>query len=167
MKATKKILFKLRKVLKSYFFKEIKYLVLAFLFLLNMSACSLLEKKPIQIDEIEEVEEFSSSLTTLLVDRQFLKNEILHIHAGTPSIQRIISESDIFWKEGKLKRASTTLERALRISKNEGSVYLRLAHIRMEEKKPDESRAFASRGLLIDDLSSWERVLMNIYLNAE
>ena len=64
---------------------------------------------------------------------------------------------------GNLKKANSELERALRISKNESSVFLRLAHIRLEQGLNTESGSFAARGLLISDVSSWERLLLNVY----
>jgi hypothetical protein len=40
---------------------------------------------------------------------------------------------------------------------------LRLAHIRLEQGLNLESGSFAARGLLISDVSSWERLLLNVY----
>lgn len=110
-----------------------------------------------------ELDLFSSSVDKLLTNEDFLKSEILKINASKPSIQRILNESDSFWIQGDLKRANSELERALRISKNESSVFLRLAHIRLEQDLWVESGSFAARGLLISDVSSWERLLLNVY----
>jgi len=61
-------------------------------------------------------------------------------------------------------KANSGLERALRISKNESSVFLRLAHIRLEQGLEIESSSFAARGLLINNVSSWERLLLNVHV---
>jgi len=100
----------------------------------------------------------------LLTNKNFLKSEILKINASKPSIQRILNESDSYWIEGNFLKANSGLERALRISKNESSVFLRLAHIRLEQGLEIESSSFAARGLLISNVSSWERLLLNVYV---
>ena len=120
--------------------------------------------KPVKTSSSKiELDLFSSSVDQLLTNEDFLKSEILKINASKPSIQRILNESDSFWIQGNLKRANSELERALRISKNESSVFLRLAHIRLEQGLVVESGSFAARGLLIGDMSSWERLLLNVY----
>tara|TARA_B100000579_G_scaffold419834_1_gene418868 strand:- start:2999 stop:3364 length:366 start_codon:yes stop_codon:yes gene_type:complete len=110
------------------------------------------------------VSEFSSSVEMLISDNNFLEDEILKINAKNPSVQRIIVNSDLYLKEGKLIQANSELERALRITKKEGAIYLRLAHLRLIQGLPDESKSFASRALLIKEISSWERLLLNAYL---
>ena len=62
-----------------------------------------------------------------------------------------------------LKQASSTLERGLRIAKDESALYLRLAHLRLEQGLAKESSAFAERGLLNKGASSWELLLLKIY----
>jgi len=64
----------------------------------------------------------------------------------------------------KYIEANSELERALRITKNDGALYLRLAHIRYKQGLLQESESFASKGLLLRDISSWERLLLNVYL---
>ncbi len=135
------------------------FLVLSFLF----SCASNNSKSYVSSDSIS-VSEFSSSVELLVSDTNFLEDEILKINAKNPSVQRILVNSDAYLKEGKLIQANSELERALRITKKEGAIYLRLAHLRHMQGLLDESKSFASRALLIKDISSWERLLLNVYL---
>ena len=112
------------------------------------------------------VEEFSSSVELLVSDINFLEDEIFKINAKNPSVQRILVNSDAYLKAGKLIQANSELERALRITKKEGAIYLRLAHLRLVQGLLDESKSFASRALLINEISSWERLLLNVYLKS-
>ena len=91
------------------------------------------------------------------------RNRILKVNAKRPSIQRILSEADSLWLKGDIVKANFELERGLRISKDESALYLRLAHIRLEQGLVKESTAFASRGLLNKGASAWEVLLLNIY----
>ena len=142
--------------------KKIK-LISLFLTIILLYSCTS-TSKPVKTSSSKiELDLFSSSVDQLLTNKDFLKSEILKINASKPSIQRILNESDSFWIQGNLKRANSELERALRISKNESSVFLRLAHIRLEQGLVVESGSFAARGLLIGDMSSWERLLLNVY----
>ena len=142
--------------------KKIK-LISLFLTIILLCSCAS-TSKPVKTSSSKiELDLFSSSVDQLLTNEDFLKSEILKINASKPSIQRILNESDSFWIQGNLKRANSELERALRISKNESSVFLRLAHIRLEQGLVVESGSFAARGLLIGDVSSWERLLLNVY----
>jgi hypothetical protein len=142
--------------------KKIK-LISLFLAIILLSSCTSTSKSVKTSGSKIELDLFSSSVDQLLTNEDFLKSEILKINASKPSIQRILNESDSFWIQGDLKRANSELERALRISKNESSVFLRLAHIRLEQGLWVESGSFAARGLLIGDVSSWERLLLNVY----
>ena len=112
------------------------------------------------------VEEFSSSVELLVSDINFLEDEIFKINAKNPSVKRILVNSDAYLKAGKLVQANSELERALRITKKEGAIYLRLAHLRLIQGLLDESKSFASRALLINEISSWERLLLNVYLKS-
>ena len=112
------------------------------------------------------VEEFSSSVELLVSDINFLEDEIFKINAKNPSVQRILVNSDAYLKAGKLLQANSELERALRITKKEGAIYLRLAHLRLIQGLLGESKSFASRALLINEISSWERLLLNVYLKS-
>ena len=110
-----------------------------------------------------EVEKFSSSVKSLSTDLEFLKKETLKVNANKPSIQRILIEADNLWMKKDLKKASSALERGLRIAKDESALYLRLAHLRLEQGLIKESSAFAERGLLNKNASSWELLLLKIY----
>ena len=48
--------------------------------------------------------------------------------------------------------------------KNDGALYLRLAHLRYKQGLLKESESFASKGLMLTNISSWERLLLNVYL---
>ena len=124
--------------------------------------CASSSKKETDFYDLE-VEKFSSSVKSLLTDLEFLKKEILKVNANKPSIQRILIEADNLWMKKDLKQASSTLERGLRIAKDESSLYLRLAHLRLEQGLVKESSAFAERGLLNKGASSWELLLLKIY----
>ena len=128
-------------------------------------ACVSNNKEYITSDSIS-VDEFSSSVELLVSDIDFLEDEILKINAKNPSVQRILVNSDAYLKAGKLIQANSELERALRITKKEGAIYLRLAHLRLLQGLLDESKSFASRALLVNEISSWERLLLNVYLKS-
>ena len=112
------------------------------------------------------VDEFSSSVELLITDIKFLEDEVLKINAKNPSVQRILVNSDTYLKAGKLTQANSELERALRIAKEEGAIYLRLAHLSLIQGLLDESKSFASKALLVKEISSWERLLLNVYLKS-
>ena len=140
----------------------LRFLLVGLLVFSFFNGCvSVVKKKPDFYDI--EVNEFSFSIKSLLSDSNFLKDEILKINAKRPSIQRILTEADSFWLNGDATRANLELERALRISKDESALYLRLAHIRLEQGLIKESKAFASRGLLNEGVSVWEALLLNVY----
>ena len=100
----------------------------------------------------------------LISNDDFLEEEILKINAHNPSVQRILMGADAHLIKGKYIEANSELERALRITKNDGALYLRLAHLRYKQGLLQESESFASKGLLLRDISSWERLLLNVYL---
>ena len=100
----------------------------------------------------------------LISNDDFLEEEILKINAHNPSVQRILMGADAYLVKRKYIEANSELERALRITKNDGALYLRLAHIRYKQGLLQESESFASKGLLLRDISSWERLLLNVYL---
>ena len=139
-------------------------LIFLFLVLSILFSCASNNSKSYVSSDSISVSEFSSSVELLVSDTNFLEDEILKINAKNPSVQRILVNSDAYLKEGKLIQANSELERALRITKKEGAIYLRLAHLRHIQGLLDESKSFASRALLIKDISSWERLLLNVYL---
>ena len=142
---------------------KIKLLFIIF-FLLVLNSCASPYKYKLDTSNITDIDKFHAVLPLLLSDKRFLKAEVLLINASKPSLQRIVSEADELWKSNNLSEANSKLERALRISKEEASIYLRLAHIRLEQGYFKESKAFAARGSMIAELSSWERLLLSVYL---
>ena len=139
-------------------------LIILFLALSILFSCASNQNKSYVSSDSISVSEFSSSVELLVSDTNFLEDEILKINAKNPSVQRILVNSDAYLKEGKLIQANSELERALRITKKEGAIYLRLVHLRYIQGLLDESKSFASRALLIKEISSWERLLLNVYL---
>ncbi len=127
-------------------------------------SCSTIQNTEYIISDPISVNNFSSSVELLISDPNFLEDEILKINAKNPSVQRILINSDAYLRSGKLIEANSELERALRITKKEGAIYLRLAHLRHIQGIEEESRSFASRALLLSEISSWERLLLNVYL---
>ena len=139
-------------------------LIIFFLALSVLFSCASSQKSNYISSDSISVSEFSSSVEMLISNTNFLEDEILKINAKNPSVQRILVNSDVYLKEGRLIQANSELERALRITKEEGAIYLRLAHLRLIQGLLTESKSFASRALLIKEISSWERLLLNVYL---
>ena len=139
-------------------------LIISFLALSILFSCASNQKNNYITSDSISISEFSSSVEMLISNPNFLEDEILKINAKNPSVQRILVNSDVYLKEGKLIQANSELERALRITKEEGAIYLRLAHLRLTQGLLSESKSFASRALLIKEISSWERLLLNVYL---
>ena len=110
------------------------------------------------------VNDFSRTVELLISNEEFLETEIMKINALNPSVQRIILEADRLLKKKQYIKVNSELERALRLTKNEGALYLRIAHLRFKQGLFQESESFASRGLLLSNISSWERLLLNVYL---
>ena len=110
------------------------------------------------------VNNFSKSVELLISNADFLEEEVMKINAQSPSVQRIIIGADIFIKEKEYIKANNELERAFRITNTDSALFLRLAHLRFKQGLLEESESFASKGLLLSDLSSWERLLLNVYL---
>ena len=139
-------------------------LIIFLLALSGLFSCASSQKSNYVSSGSISVSEFSSSVEMLIANTNFLEDEILKINAKNPSVQRILVNSDVYLKEGRLIQANSELERALRITKEEGAIYLRLAHLRLIQGLLTESKSFASRALLIKEISSWERLLLNVYL---
>ena len=110
------------------------------------------------------VNNFSKSVELLISNADFLEEEVMKINAQSPSVQRIIIGADILIKEREYIKANTELERAFRITNTDSALFLRLAHLRFKQGLLQESESFASKGLLLSNLSSWERLLLNVYL---
>ena len=110
------------------------------------------------------VNNFSKSVELLISNAAFLEEEVMKINAQSPSVQRIIIGADILIKEKEYIKANNELERAFRITNTDSALFLRLAHLRFKQGLLEESESFASKGLLLSNLSSWERLLLNVYL---
>jgi len=110
------------------------------------------------------VNSFSKTVELLVSNEDFLEEEILKINAQNPSVQRILLSADNLLLQEKFNQANSALERAYRITKQDGAVFLRLAHLRYRQGLLQESESFASKGLLLSNISSWERLLLNVYL---
>ena len=141
---------------------KLKNYFVALILMSLITGCASVSKKETDFYDLE-VEKFSSSVKSLLTDLEFLKKEVLKVNANKPSIQRILIEADNQWMRKDLKQTSSTLERGLRIAKDESALYLRLSHLRLEQGFAKESSAFAERGLLNKSASSWELLLLKIY----
>ena len=142
----------------------LKKITLCILLILVSCTNQVVQEIPVSENKLNT---FSDSIETLITNRDSLKSEILKINATSPSIQRILNLSDDFWIKGDIKRTNSELERALRLSKTESAVYLRLAHLRLEQDLLIESKSFSSRGLMNTTISSWEKFLLNIYQELE
>ena len=116
------------------------------------------------INFIFAVNNFSKSVELLISNADVLEEEVMKINAKSPSVQRIIIGADILIKEREYIKANTDLERAFRITNTDSALFLRLAHLRFKQGLLQESESFASKGLLLSNLSSWERLLLNVYL---
>ncbi len=143
-----------------------KYLlkVAAILSLFFVFACSSTDSGRNISDFTIPVNNFSKTVELLISDENFLEDEILKINAQNPSVQRIIKSADDFLKQKNYIVANSELERAFRITKMDGALYLRLAHLRYKQGLLKESESFAYKGLLLPNISSWERLLLNVYL---
>tara|TARA_B100001113_G_scaffold293302_1_gene250119 strand:- start:39 stop:479 length:441 start_codon:yes stop_codon:yes gene_type:complete len=144
----------------------LKYLlkVAAILSLFFVFACSSTDSGRNISDFTIPVNNFSKTVELLISDENFLEDEILKINAQNPSVQRIIKSADDFLKQKNYIVANSELERAFRITKMDGALYLRLAHLRYKQGLLKESESFAYKGLLLPNISSWERLLLNVYL---
>ena len=110
------------------------------------------------------ISNFSQTVELLISNEDFLQEEILKINAQNPSVQRILLAADSNLKKERYVQANSELERAFRITKKDAALYLRLAHLRHKQGLLKESESFAYKGLLLTNLSSWERLLLNVYL---
>ena len=139
-----------------------KCLVLLFVF--NLFSCSSSQATREMSNYSIPVNSFSKTVELLVSNEDFLEEEILKINAQNPSVQRILLGADDLLLQEKFNQANSALERAYRITKQDGAVFLRLAHLRYRQGLLQESESFASKGLLLSNISSWERLLLNVYL---
>lgn len=143
--------------------KLLRLSIVIFVFLNILSCASNQSSRDISNYSVP-VDNFSKTVELLVANEAFLEDEILKINAQNPSVQRILISADELLTQEKFLQANSELERAYRITKQDGALYLRLAHLRYKQGLFQESESFASKGLLLSNISSWERLLLNVYL---
>jgi Tfp pilus assembly protein PilF len=143
--------------------KKIKFLV-TFSILIGLISCATDQQSRDPSSYSVPVNNFTQTVELLISNDAFLQEEILKINAQNPSVQRILLDADKKLRQQNYRQANIDLERAFRITKSDGALYLRLAHLRYKQGLLKESESFASKGLLLSNISSWERLLLNVYL---
>ena len=146
--------------------KKIKFLV-AFSILIGLISCATDQQSRDPSSYSVPVNNFTQTVELLISNDVFLQEEILKINAQNPSVQRILLDADKKLRQQNYRQANIDLERAFRITKSDGALYLRLAHLRYKQGLLRESESFASKGLLLSNISSWERLLLNVYLKNQ
>ena len=142
---------------------KIKFLV-TFSILIGLISCATDQQSRDPSSYSVPVNNFTQTVELLISNDAFLQEEILKINAQNPSVQRILLDADKKLSQQNYRQANIDLERAFRITKSDGALYLRLAHLRYKQGLLRESESFASKGLLLSNISSWERLLLNVYL---
>ena len=143
--------------------KKIKFLVIISI-LIGLISCATDQQSKDPSNYSVPVNNFTQTVELLISNDAFLQEEILKINAQNPSVQRILLDADKKLRQQNYRQANIDLERAFRITKSDGALYLRLAHLRYKQGLLRESESFASKGLLLSNISSWERLLLNVYL---
>ena len=143
--------------------KKIKFLVTLSI-LIGLISCATDQQSRDPSSYSVPVNNFTQTVELLISNDAFLQEEILKINAQNPSVQRILLDADKKLRQQNYRQANIDLERAFRITKSDGALYLRLAHLRYKQGLLRESESFASKGLLLSNISSWERLLLNVYL---
>ena len=143
--------------------KKIQFLV-TFSILIGLISCATDQQSRDPSSYSVPVNNFTQTVELLISNDAFLQEEILKINAQNPSVQRILLDADKKLRQQNYRQANIDLERAFRITKSDGALYLRLAHLRYKQGLLRESESFASKGLLLSNISSWERLLLNVYL---
>jgi len=138
--------------------------ILIIIILINLISCASDQQSRDPSSYAVPVNNFTKTVELLIANDDFLEEEILKINAQNPSVQRILLDADKKLKKQNYKQANSDLERAFRITKSDGALYLRLAHLRYKQGLLRQSESFASKGLLLSNISSWERLLLNVYL---
>ena len=142
---------------------KIKITVILF-FIISIASCASDQNSRNISNYSIPVSNFSQTVELLISNEEFLQEEILKINAQNPSVQRILLAADSNLKKERYVQANSELERAFRITKKDAALYLRLALLRYKQGLLKESESFAYKGLLLTNLSSWERLLLNVYL---
>ena len=132
--------------------------------MINLISCASDQQSRDPSSYAVPVNNFTETVELLIANDDFLEEEILKINAQNPSVQRILLDADKKMRQQNYRQANSDLERAFRITKSDGALYLRLAHLRYKQGLLRQSESFASKGLLLSNISSWERLLLNVYL---
>ena len=138
--------------------------ILIIIILINLISCASDQQSRDPSSYAVPVNNFTKTVELLIANDDFLEEEILKINAQNPSVQRILLDADKKLRQQNYRQANSDLERAFRITKSDGALYLRLAHLRYKQGLLKQSESFASKGLLLSNISSWERLLLNVYL---
>ena len=138
--------------------------ILIIIILINLISCASDQQSRDPSSYAVPVNNFTKTVELLIANDGFLEEEILKINAQNPSVQRILLDADKKMRQQNYRQANSDLERAFRITKSDGALYLRLAHLRYKQGLLRQSESFASKGLLLSNISSWERLLLNVYL---
>ena len=138
--------------------------ILIIIILINLISCASDQQSRDPSSYAVPVNNFTKTVELLIANNDFLEEEILKINAQNPSVQRILLDADKKLRQQNYRQANSDLERAFRITKSDGALYLRLAHLRYKQGLLRQSESFASKGLLLSNISSWERLLLNVYL---
>ena len=138
--------------------------ILILMILINLISCASDQQSRDPSSYAVPVNNFTKTVELLIANDDFLEEEILKINAQNPSVQRILLNADKKLRQQNYRQANSDLERAFRITKSDGALYLRLAHLRYKQGLLRQSESFASKGLLLSNISSWERLLLNVYL---
>ena len=138
--------------------------ILIIIILINLISCASDQQSRDPSSYAVPVNNFTKTVELLIANDDFLEEEILKINAQNPSVQRILLDADKKLGQQNYRQANSDLERAFRITKSDGALYLRLAHLRYKQGLLRQSESFASKGLLLSNISSWERLLLNVYL---
>ena len=138
--------------------------ILIIIILINLISCASDQQSRDPTSYAVPVNNFTKTVELLIANDDFLEEEILKINAQNPSVQRILLDADKKLRQQNYRQANSDLERAFRITKSDGALYLRLAHLRYKQGLLKQSESFASKGLLLSNISSWERLLLNVYL---
>ena len=138
--------------------------ILIIIILINLISCASDQQSRDPSSYAVPVNNFTKTVELLIANDDFLEEEILKINAQNPSVQRILLDADKKMRQQNYRQANSDLERAFRITKSDGALYLRLAHLRYKQGLLRQPESFASKGLLLSNISSWERLLLNVYL---
>ena len=138
--------------------------ILIIIILINLISCASDQQSRDPTSYAVPVNNFTKTVELLIANDDFLEEEILKINSQNPSVQRILLDADKKLRQQNYRQANSDLERAFRITKSDGALYLRLAHLRYKQGLLRQSESFASKGLLLSNISSWERLLLNVYL---